>query len=156
VRREAAFIARIIKGFRFASPLLLCSEVLLFVDALARFLEELLAYYLLKLRLIEAFCGDVFVLFHAVDEQAFKSLQEEIAGVFHRIARRCLPQIRIGYSVLANRVKKQLVCGLEIRSEAFVENIDQLRKSDLLSVSNICSQFCGSGHLATLSGLQIE
>ena len=108
-------------------------------------------HHLLELLLVQVLGGDFLVLFHAVYEETLKSLQEDIAEVLHCIGQRSLAQRRVGHSVFTDGIKEQLVTGLEIRAETFIENVDQLGKFNFLSMTDACPHLGRAGDLSSFS-----
>lgn len=103
--------------------MLLCG-LLFFADAFVNFLEEFLSDDFSEVFFVEVFCGDLFVLFHPVDEESFECFKEDVAEILHRVREGCLLEGRVGDGVCFDAVEEELVAGFEVGPEPLVQFYD--------------------------------
>ena len=101
-----------------------------FADLFINLFEQVLSDDPLKVRVVHVPSEQVFVLLHAVDEQAFEGLLEYESEVVDGVGRCCLTERFIGDGFLANLVEKKLIGGSEVGAEAVIDEVDEAGKFD--------------------------
>jgi hypothetical protein len=83
-----------------------------------------------KIAVLHDAVENLIVAFHAINKQALKHALKNVLEIVERIDLGCRLQGLVSNGGFGYLIKKKLVRRLEIRSEALVELIDELRKHD--------------------------
>ena len=93
----------------------------------------------MKCFIVHVSSKDLFILVHAFNKKSFKQILEQQLEFLTRIGDGRLPKAHICHSRFDNLVEEELVGIVEIRTEAFINNINQPGKWNLLVSGNFGS-----------------
>ena len=99
-------------------------------ETLINFTHEMSRGYIAEVRILHDPVKNLFIAFHAINEEAFEHPLKYMSKVVEGVDLRGRFERFIFNRGFGDLIKEELIGRLEIRSEAFIQLIDQLGQND--------------------------